>query len=233
MASDVTGVSPQGACPVPYGQQLWILPWSLLQVFGTLGRNYKWESILVSKSFGRNTITNQTSGNLQSPPKPSCIWARDRSESQRMCGRAVVIPQVSVCSHLGATWRVGICPTDFTDPSTCSDLAGTEQVYEMQARVPVGKVLWFCFFVCISYPSLKNSSRGKRRPEPRDPRNRAKKETRHERKTAAPVVGRRAMCPRSGSPNCRSTGPGRVSSLHMWNRAESHLLEVMLKSATC
>uniref|UniRef100_A0A8C0TT40 D-aminoacyl-tRNA deacylase 1 n=1 Tax=Canis lupus familiaris TaxID=9615 RepID=A0A8C0TT40_CANLF len=51
--------------------------------------------------------------------------------------------------------------------------------------------------------SLKNSSRGKKRPEPRGLLNQAKKETPPEKKTAVPAVGQRVTCLLNGSRRLR------------------------------
>lgn len=72
----------------------------------------------------------------------------------------------------------------------------------------------FLLFI-ISCQSLKNSSRGKKRPEPRGLLNQAKKETPPEKKTAVPAAGQRATCLLSGSHRLSDGTQVRASTSHI------------------
>lgn len=69
---------------------------------------------------------------------------------------------------------------------------------------------------------MKNSSRGKKRPEPKGLLNQAKKETLLGKKTAVPAAGLRATCPPSGSP--RPGGGPQVAASPPCVTLSSHVL---------
>lgn len=62
---------------------------------------------------------------------------------------------------------------------------------------------------------MKNSSRGKKRPEPKGLLNQAKKEMLLEKKTAVPVAGLKVTCLLNGNRSFQGQNSGRrVPSLH-------------------
>lgn len=70
-------------------------------------------------------------------------------------------------------------------------------------------------FFLISCQSLKNSSRGKKRPEPKGLLNQAKKEMLPEKKTGVPAAGLKVMCLLNGNRSLQGQNSGRrVPSLH-------------------
>lgn len=94
----------------------------------------------------------------------------------------------------------------------------------------------FLLFI-ISCQSLKNSSRGKKRPEPRGLLNQAKREMPPEKKTAVPAVGRRATCLLSGSHRLRDgtqvgASPPCICLLTFWANGNKWKTEWLLRQSS-